>query len=189
MRYNEPFIRRSWRVNKDVDAGTSPAMTPRNPSPLCNRSARLRHELACGSDFGAQRIGILGQRNALRKRLRRGCPGYGLLIRERPSGQYSAFSRAMFRAARLPKCSKRYRRICAHPGSRPRNASFRRRKKVSSAATEPEDPCIPPEPSNPTTQIRPLIVCAVWYARVLDCPWPPAGPPEIAMLVCAGGPA
>jgi hypothetical protein len=33
-----------------------------------------------------------------------------------------------------------------------------------------------------------LIVCAVWYARVLDCPWPPAGPPEIAMLICAGGP-
>jgi hypothetical protein len=34
-----------------------------------------------------------------------------------------------------------------------------------------------------------LIVGAVWYARVLDCPWPPAAPPEIAMLVCAGGPA
>jgi hypothetical protein len=33
-----------------------------------------------------------------------------------------------------------------------------------------------------------LIVCAVWYARVLDCPWLPAGPPEIAMLICAGGP-
>ena len=34
-----------------------------------------------------------------------------------------------------------------------------------------------------------LIVGAFWYARALDCPWPAAGPPEIAMLVCAGGPA
>jgi hypothetical protein len=34
-----------------------------------------------------------------------------------------------------------------------------------------------------------LLVCAVWYARAVDCPWPPAAPPEIAMLVCAGGPA
>jgi hypothetical protein len=33
-----------------------------------------------------------------------------------------------------------------------------------------------------------LIVCAVWYARALDCSWPPAAPPEISMLVCAGGP-
>jgi nitrogen fixation-related uncharacterized protein len=31
--------------------------------------------------------------------------------------------------------------------------------------------------------------CAVWYARALECPWPAAAPPEIAMLVCAGGPA
>jgi hypothetical protein len=34
-----------------------------------------------------------------------------------------------------------------------------------------------------------LVVCAVWHARALDCPWPPAAPPEIAMLVCAGVPA
>src|SRR5215471_15131707 len=30
-----------------------------------------------------------------------------------------------------------------------------------------------------------LLLCAVWYARALECPWPPASPPEIAMLVCA----
>jgi hypothetical protein len=34
-----------------------------------------------------------------------------------------------------------------------------------------------------------LVVCAVWYARASACPWPAAAPPEIAMLVCAGGPA
>jgi hypothetical protein len=34
-----------------------------------------------------------------------------------------------------------------------------------------------------------LVVCAVWYARASECPWPAAAPPEIAMLVCAGGPA
>jgi len=27
--------------------------------------------------------------------------------------------------------------------------------------------------------------CAPRYARALQCPWPPASPPEIAMLVCA----
>jgi hypothetical protein len=32
-----------------------------------------------------------------------------------------------------------------------------------------------------------LLVCAVWYAGTLDCPSPPAGPPEISMLVCARG--
>jgi len=30
-----------------------------------------------------------------------------------------------------------------------------------------------------------LLLCAVWYARALECPWPSASPPEIAMLVCA----
>jgi hypothetical protein len=30
-----------------------------------------------------------------------------------------------------------------------------------------------------------FLLCAVWYARALQCPWPPASPPEIAMLVCA----
>jgi hypothetical protein len=32
-----------------------------------------------------------------------------------------------------------------------------------------------------------VVVCAVRYARALACPWP-VSPPEIAMLVCTGGP-